>query len=324
MVSGLVTSPCDQLRIFSGDARLMRMASKSAITFAISNGLERNKGILRFPRQCRRRSRSSLNKYSVRGTQYSVNLLPFHAALSSYAAVASNQDLFMHSQHPASVRTSLSTEYRVLSTALICRRAGRGLFLACLDQFHIEAERLQLADEYVKRFRHAGLHGGFALDDGLVNLGAAVYVVGLRRQQFLQDERRAVGFQRPDFHFSETLSAELRLAAQGLLGYERIRSDGTGVNLVVHQVRQLEHVDVAHGDGLFELLARHAVEQGRLARGGQAGVLEQRLDLAFFRSVEHRRSHEHALGQRWGHRLEFLIAHFGDDVGELRVLEQRF
>src|ERR1700739_2261240 len=48
MVSGLVTSPCDQLRIFSGDARLMRIASKSAIGFAMSKGLERYKVILRF------------------------------------------------------------------------------------------------------------------------------------------------------------------------------------------------------------------------------------------------------------------------------------
>src|ERR1700730_427521 len=48
MVSGLVTAPCDQLRIFSGDARLMRIASKSAIVFCISNGLERNKVFLRF------------------------------------------------------------------------------------------------------------------------------------------------------------------------------------------------------------------------------------------------------------------------------------
>src|SRR5436190_14800287 len=46
MVSGLVTSPCDQLRIFSGDARLMRIASKSAIGFAISKGLERYKVFL--------------------------------------------------------------------------------------------------------------------------------------------------------------------------------------------------------------------------------------------------------------------------------------
>jgi hypothetical protein len=38
MVSGLVTSPWDQLRIFSGDARLIRMESKSAIKFARSYG----------------------------------------------------------------------------------------------------------------------------------------------------------------------------------------------------------------------------------------------------------------------------------------------
>src|ERR1700758_4786943 len=48
MVSGFVTSPCDQLRIFSGDAKLMRIASKSAIGFARSKGLERYKVILRF------------------------------------------------------------------------------------------------------------------------------------------------------------------------------------------------------------------------------------------------------------------------------------
>src|SRR5277367_3091567 len=55
MVSGLVTSPCDQLRIFSGEARLMRMASKSAIGFAMSKGLERYKVVLRFPAVVRRR-----------------------------------------------------------------------------------------------------------------------------------------------------------------------------------------------------------------------------------------------------------------------------
>src|SRR6266850_6208260 len=57
MVSGLVTSPCDQLRIFSGEARLMRMASKSAIGFAMSKGLERYKVVLRFPAVVRRRTR---------------------------------------------------------------------------------------------------------------------------------------------------------------------------------------------------------------------------------------------------------------------------
>src|SRR3954468_6601993 len=43
MVSGLVTSPCDQLRIFSGEATLILMESKSATAFPRSNGLERYK-----------------------------------------------------------------------------------------------------------------------------------------------------------------------------------------------------------------------------------------------------------------------------------------
>jgi hypothetical protein len=46
MVSGLVTSPCDQLRIFSGDASMMRMASKSVMGEVSSNGFERNKATL--------------------------------------------------------------------------------------------------------------------------------------------------------------------------------------------------------------------------------------------------------------------------------------
>jgi len=50
--------------------------------------------------------------------------------------------------------------------------------------------------------------------------------------------KRRVGFGAQTFHFAETLAAELRLAAQGLLGNERVRSDGAGVNLVVHQVRE--------------------------------------------------------------------------------------
>jgi hypothetical protein len=46
MVSGFVTSPCDQLRIFSGDASMIRMASKSVMGLESSNGFERNKATL--------------------------------------------------------------------------------------------------------------------------------------------------------------------------------------------------------------------------------------------------------------------------------------
>src|SRR6266404_3879459 len=70
MVSGLVTSPCDQLRIFSGEARLIRMASKSAIGLAMSKGLERYKVVLRFPAVVRRRTR--LPKTSFESPGYRV------------------------------------------------------------------------------------------------------------------------------------------------------------------------------------------------------------------------------------------------------------
>src|SRR5947208_13644016 len=49
MVSGLVTSPWDHERIFSGLAREMRMESKSAIKLARSYGLLRYKVVSSLP-----------------------------------------------------------------------------------------------------------------------------------------------------------------------------------------------------------------------------------------------------------------------------------
>ena len=100
----------------------------------------------------------------------------------------------------------------------------------------------------------------FAVDDVLVHLVAALHVVGLHREHFLQGVSRAVGFQRPDFHFAEALTAELRLAAQRLLGDQRVRTGGTRVHLVVDQMVELEHVHVADGDRAIERLAGAAVD----------------------------------------------------------------
>src|ERR1017187_3183486 len=161
-------------------------------------------------------------------------------------------------------------------------------FAGLLHQLDVETQRLQLANQYVERFRHARFDGGLALDDGLVDFRAAIHIVRLRRQQFLQDVRGAIGFERPDFHFAETLSAELRLAAQRLLRNQRIRPDGARVNLIVHQVGELQHVDVAHRHRLFELNSRHAVIERRLARSGQTGIGQRFLDFALRGAVEHR------------------------------------
>src|SRR5882762_4353962 len=158
-----------------------------------------------------------------------------------------------------------------------------------LHQLDVQAQRLELADEDVERLRQARRERGVALDDRLVDFRAPGHVVRLRGEQLLEDVRRSVRLERPDLHFAEPLSAELRLAAQRLLGDERVRPDRSRVNLVVDQVRQLQHVDVADGDVLLEGVAGHAVEQPRLAALGQPGAIEPVLDLQLRRAVEHGR-----------------------------------
>src|SRR5258708_6261148 len=175
-----------------------------------------------------------------------------------------------------------------------------------LHQFDVQAERLQLTNEDVERFGHARLDTRFGLDDGLVNFRAAIDVVRLRREQLLQDVRRALGFQCPDFHFAEALAAELRFAAERLLRDERVRPDRARVNLVVDEMRKLEHVDVTDGDRLVELVAAHAVEEVDLAGVRQTRDFEQVADFRFARAVENRRGEGNAFAETFG-ILEQLI-----------------
>src|SRR5690606_39825842 len=78
--------------------------------------------------------------------------------------------------------------------------------------------------------------------------------------------------------FAEALAAELRLAAQRLLGNERVGAGGTGMHLVVDQVMQLEIVHVADGDRTLELLAGTAVEQPGLRTGRREDRKSTRLN----------------------------------------------
>src|SRR6266853_3352914 len=167
-------------------------------------------------------------------------------------------------------------------------RSGFNWFLLRLHQLDIQTERLELADENVERLGQTRRKRRIALDDGLVDLRTTDDIVGLRGQKLLQDVRSAVGLERPHLHFAESLSAELRLAAERLLRDERVRPDRPRVDLVVDQVRQLQHVDVADGDVLLEGVARHAVEELRLAALRQAGLIQPVLDLGLGRAVEYR------------------------------------
>src|SRR5271154_1135872 len=112
MVSGLVTSPWDQLRIFSGDARLIRMASKSATGFAISKGLERNM-FLRFPVDLTRPPAAL--QFSVPGSSWNRFELRQVTALKANAALAITLKVSRH--QPRTVpRLLLRTENRELRT----------------------------------------------------------------------------------------------------------------------------------------------------------------------------------------------------------------
>ena len=92
------------------------------------------------------------------------------------------------------------------------------LLLLLAQHAHVEREGLKLFYQHLKRFGRAGLRYVVALDQRLVSLHAAHHVVGLKGEYFLKHMRRAVRLQRPHLHLAEALAAELRLAAQRLLG----------------------------------------------------------------------------------------------------------
>src|SRR5262249_28367992 len=218
--------------------------------------------------------------------------------------------------HPGS-----ATELRLAAESV-----GRGGDLLAgafqsFDQLHIQAERLQLTNQHIEGLGHARFNGRLALHDGFVYLGPAKHIVGLCREQFLQDVRRAVGLERPDFHFPEALAAELRFTSQRLLGDQRVRSNGASVNLVIHQVRKFEHVDITYGYRLLELLSGHAVIEFRLARFRQACFAQHGLDLNLARTIEHRRREVNAVGERLGHIHQFVFVHLGNLFSKRSVLE---
>src|SRR5678816_983910 len=94
-------------------------------------------------------------------------------------------------------------------------------------------------------------------------------VVRFDGEQLLEDVRGPVGLERPDLHLTEALAAELGLATERLLGDEAVRAGRPGVDLVLDEVVELEHVDVADGDRAVEDLAGPAIAEIDLAVLGE-------------------------------------------------------
>src|SRR6267143_1485687 len=160
-----------------------------------------------------------------------------------------------------------------------------------LHQLDVQTERLQLANEDVERLGHSGLDTRFALDDGLVNLRAAIDVVRLRREQLLQDER--------------------------------VRPDGARVNLVVDEMRELEHIDITDGDRMVKLVAAHAVQEVVLAGVRQTRDFEQVADFRFARAVENRRGEGNAFAETFGILEQLIVAQFRERLPH-RSLRKHF
>src|SRR5687767_2089570 len=147
MVSGFVTSPCDQERIFSGDARLIRMASKSDVSD---------------PRLSKLGLIFSFGDWNLTAS------IPNSSTPNSQGVHLEGWELEFGSYH-------LFTQYR--NTLALSRRFFEHRPLFRLHQLDVQAQRLELADEHVERFRQAGLERRVDLDDRLVDLRAARHIV---------------------------------------------------------------------------------------------------------------------------------------------------
>src|SRR5256885_7260168 len=233
MVSGLVTSPCDQDMIVSGDANDSFRASK-------------------------------FSSFS--------NLFPLLPYLCMYLCVRLFGGVF-----PELFALEADAEVQRDLGNVLFRKDDLAFVLA--QDLDPEREAFQLLHQHPERLRDAGLEGVVALDDRLVGLDAADDVVRLDGQHLLQDVRRAVSLERPHLHLAEALAAELSLASQRLLGDQAVGAGRTGVDLVLDEVSQLEHVDLTDSHRLVELLAGAAVSQSDLAVHRQAGLLQPLYDL---------------------------------------------
>ena len=85
-------------------------------------------------------------------------------------------------------------------------------------QVNFQAKTLQFLDKHVEAFWNLRTDDLRLLDDRLVSLGAAVDVVRLNGQHFLQGVGGAVSFECPDLHFAKALTTVLGLTTERLLG----------------------------------------------------------------------------------------------------------
>src|ERR1051326_4411812 len=86
-----------------------------------------------------------------------------------------------------------------------------------LIHVHVESQSTQFVQQYVERFGNSRCGQVLAFHDGFICFCTAYYVIRLDGEDLLENVGGTECFERPHFHFPETLSTELRLTTQRLL-----------------------------------------------------------------------------------------------------------
>src|SRR6266566_1821074 len=270
IVSGLVTSPFDHSRIWSGLASEMRIALKLLTSSMVLLRVDAWLGdAIRTVSERRRAGRDPAPR--VR------------------AVLVRDQDRLV--LEPGEVDPAEIGEH--VAGGVVLRE--RDLLVVLVEDLRVQPEAAQLLDEDLEGFRNPRWLDLLPLDDGFVRLDPSEDVVRLDGEQLLEDVRGPVGLERPDLHLAEALATELGLATERLLGDQAVRAGRPRVDLVLDEVVELEHIDIADGDRAVEELARPAVAEVDLAVLGEGfldavdhvpGFSQLGLDLVLGRPVE--------------------------------------
>src|SRR5262245_40745310 len=204
----------------------------------------------------------------------------------------------------------------IIETVPPAKMAASPLLLL-LEELDVERQALEFLHHDVERLGQSRLEHVLALDDGLVHAGTAGHVVRLDGEHLLERVGGAVGIERPHLHLAQPLAAELGLATERLLGDQRVRARGAGVNLVVDQVVELHHVHHTDRDLVRERLAGAPVEQAGLAVGGEEGLRQEREDLLLGRAVEHGRRDVDAARRLAGELDDVTVVERVDELPQL-------
>lgn len=84
-------------------------------------------------------------------------------------------------------------------------------------QSYIQAQTFEFVHQYVERFWQTRLWHRLTFYDGLIGLGPSDNIIRFNGQYFPQGGRSTIRLERPNLHFTETLTTELCFTAQGLL-----------------------------------------------------------------------------------------------------------